>query len=121
MKDLSFEVIGAAIEVHKALGPGLMESAYEVCLCEEMRYGNMPFVQQKPLPISYKSKQLDCGYRLDIVVGDSLIVELKAVEKLLPIHEAQILTYMKLSGINLGLLINFNVRILKDGIRRFIL
>lgn len=121
MKDWTHDTIGAAIEVHKTLGPGLLESAYEICLCEELAERNIPFIQQMPLPIQYKSKHLDCGYRLDLVVGDSLIVELKAIESLMPIHEAQILTYLKLSKIRLGLLINFNVRILKDGIRRFIL
>jgi len=121
MNDYSHDVIGASIEVHRALGPGLLESAYEICLCEELRDRGIPFVQQMPLPIEYKTKRLDCGYRLDLVVAESLIVELKSIEKILPIHEAQILTYMKLSGIGLGLLINFNVRYLKQGIRRFIL
>jgi len=121
MNDYSHDVIGAAIQVHRVLGPGLLESAYEMCLCEELGDRDIPFVQQMPLAIEYKSKRLDCGYRLDLVVGERLIVELKSVERILPIHEAQILTYMRLSKISLGLLINFNVRFLKQGIHRFIL
>ncbi|HEA66374.1 MAG TPA: GxxExxY protein [Desulfobacterales bacterium] len=113
-------VIGAAIEVHKALGPGLLESAYEECLCRELELElrGIPFERQKELPIEYKGAKLDCGYRLDIVVAGRLILELKACENLQPIHEAQLLTYLKLTGIKYGLLINFNVPVLKDGIRR---
>lgn len=113
-------VIGAAIEVHKALGPGLLESAYEECLYRELFLRKMPLKRQVPLPIDYKGVKLDCGYRLDIVVAEQLIVELKACEALLPIHEAQLLTYLKLTGIKYGLLINFNVQVLKDGIRRMV-
>ena len=112
------EVIGAAIEVHRTLGPGLLESAYEECLCHELYLRKMPLSRQKPLPIAYKGVKLDCGYRLDIVVADQLILELKACQELLPIHEAQLLTYLRLTGIKYGLLINFNVPVLKDGIRR---
>jgi len=114
------QVIGAAIEVHKALGPGLLESAYEECLCRELELElrDIPFERQKELPIEYKGAKLDCGYRLDIVVAGKLILELKACENLQPIHEAQLLTYLKLTGIKYGLLINFNVPVLKDGIRR---
>lgn len=115
---LSRSIIGFAIEVHRQLGPGLLESAYEECLCHEMREAGLPFRRQAPLPISYKKIRLDCGYRLDIVVAESLILELKTVEKLAPIHEAQLLTYLKLSGIQTGLLLNFNAAVLKDGIRR---
>ena len=113
-------VIGAAIEVHKALGPGLLESAYEECLCRELELElrGIPFERQKELPIEYRGAKLDCGYRLDIVVAGKLILELKACENLQPIHEAQLLTYLKLTGIKYGLLINFNVPVLKDGIRR---
>ena len=113
-------VIGAAIEVHKALGPGLLESAYEECLCRELELElkGIPFERQKELPIEYRGAKLDCGYRLDIVVAGRLILELKACENLQPIHEAQLLTYLKLTGIKYGLLINFNVPVLKDGIRR---
>ncbi len=113
-------VIGAAIEVHKALGPGLLESAYEECLCRELELElkGIPFERQKELPIEYRGAKLDCGYRLDIVVAGRLILELKACESLQPIHEAQLLTYLKLTGIKYGLLINFNVPVLKDGIRR---
>ena len=115
---LTGQVIGAAIEVHKILGPGLLESAYEECLCRELFLRKMSFERQVPLPIDYKGVKLDCGYRLDILVPDQLIVELKACEVLLPIHEAQLLTYLKLTGIKIGLLINFNVPVLKDGIKR---
>ncbi|MBU0698373.1 MAG: GxxExxY protein [Proteobacteria bacterium] len=115
---LTGEVIGAAIEVHKALGPGLLESAYEECLCRELFLRKMSLKRQEPLPIEYKGVKLDCGYRLDIVVAEQLIIELKACDAVLPIHEAQLLTYLKLTGIKVGLLINFNVPVLKDGIKR---
>ncbi|PWH14990.1 MAG: GxxExxY protein [Anaerolineae bacterium] len=112
------KIIGAAIEVHRVLGPGLLESAYEACLIYELTRRGLKVEQQKPLPVVYKDVRLDIGYRLDLLVEDSVIVELKAVEQLLPIHEAQLISYLKLSGYRLGLLINFNVLILKDGIRR---
>ena len=115
---LSREVIGAAIEVHKALGAGLLESAYEECLCQELKLRGIPFARQVELPIEYKGLELSAGYRMDIVVGGLLVLELKSVEKLLPIHEAQLITYLSLSKIWLGLLINFNVPILKEGIKR---
>ena len=118
---LSHKVIGLAIEVHRGLGPGLLESAYEECLCYELKINDISFRRQVPLPIVYKSVKLDCGYRMDIVVDDKLIVELKTVEKLLPVHEAQLLTYLKLSGLRTGLLMNFNTPVLKDGIRRLVL
>ena len=113
-------IIGAAIEVHRHLGPGLLESAYEECLCEELTLRKIPFKRQFPLPVSYKGKNLDCGYRIDLLVKDEVVVELKTVEKLLPIHEAQALTYMKLGGWHVGLLLNFNVPILKYGIKRLV-
>jgi GxxExxY protein len=116
--DLTAEVIGAAIEVHKALGPGLLESAYEECLCRELELRNIAYKRQKELPIEYKGNRLDCSYRLDIVVADNLIVELKACDDLQAIHQAQLLTYLKLTGMKVGLLINFNVPILKNGIKR---
>ena len=116
--DLTGEVIGAAIEVHKTLGPGLLESTYEECLCRELELREIPYERQKGLPIEYKGLKLDCGYRLDIVVDKRLIVELKECESLQPIHEAQLLTYLKLTGIKLGLLINFNVPMLRQGIKR---
>jgi GxxExxY protein len=116
--DLTGEVIGAAIEVHKTLGPGLLESTYEECLCRELELREIPYERQKGLPIEYKGLKLDCGYRLDIVVDKRLILELKACESLQPIHEAQLLTYLKLTGIKLGLLINFNVPMLRQGIKR---
>jgi GxxExxY protein len=118
---LTEKVIGLAIEVHRQLGPGLLESAYEECLCLELSEASLAFRRQVPLPITYKSVQLDCGYRLDLVIEDQLILELKAVEGLLPIHEAQVLTYLKLSGIRTGLLLNFNSVVLKSGIRRLML
>src|SRR5579863_8449707 len=115
------KVIGSAIEVHRQLGPGLLESAYEECLCFELQQAEIGFRRQVPLPVIYKSIRLDCGYRLDLLVEDQVIVELKTVERLLPIHEAQMLTYMKVSGIRTGLLLNFNSSVLKDGIRRLLL
>ena len=120
INQLTGDVIGAAIEVHKNLGPGLLESAYERCLCLELDLRNIPFVSQESLPIEYKGVRVDCGYRLDLVVADKLIVELKACERILPIHEAQLLTYLKITGIKHGLLINFNVPLLKEGIKRLV-
>jgi GxxExxY protein len=117
---LSKEIIGAAIEVHRNLGPGLLESAYEECLCRELAIFGIAFERQKPLAVSYKGVKLDCGYRLDIVVGGLIILELKAVDQIEPIHEAQLLTYLKLSNLKLGILINFNVPILRDGIKRIV-
>ena len=118
---LTERIIGFAIEVHRHLGPGLLESAYEECLCFELGQSGISFRRQVPLPIIYKSVRLDCGYRMDIVVEDRVIVELKTVERLLPIHEAQMLTYLKLSRLATGLLLNFNTPILKDGIRRMMM
>jgi len=118
---LTEQVIGRAIAVHRELGPGLLESAYEECLCYELKDSGIDFARQVPLAVSYKSVRLDCGYRIDVVVARKLLLEIKAVDKLLPIHEAQILTYLRLSRIKVGLLINFNTVVLKDGIRRFVL
>ncbi len=119
--DLSNRVIGCAIEVHRHLGPGLLESSYEQCLAHELsRYG-IGLQLQLALPVQYKDVRLDCGYRIDILVENQLIVELKSVEEIRGIHEAQLLTYMKLSGMKIGLLMNFNVTKLKDGIKRFVL
>jgi GxxExxY protein len=114
-------IIGAAIEVHRTLGPGLLESAYEECLCRELSLQQIPFQRQVPLPIRYKDVLLDCGYRLDLLVLNQVVVELKSVEKIEPIHEAQLLSYLKLGRYKIGLLINFNVPLLKDGIVRRIL
>ncbi len=119
--ELSNRVIGYAIEVHKALGPGLLESAYEQCLAYEFHTAGLAFVRQKPLPVNYKRVALECGYRLDFMVENKLIIELKSVDKLQKIHEAQILTYLRLTHVNIGLLINFNTVMLRDGIKRFIL
>ena len=121
MNEITEQIIGAAIEVHRALGPGLLESAYEECLCHELTLRRVAFERQKPLPVEYKGVKLDCGYRLDLFVEGTVVVEIKAVEAIQPIHEAQLLTYLKLGGWKLGLLINFNVPVLKDGIRRRIL
>ena len=111
--ELTEKVIGLAMKVHRALGPGLLESAYEECLCFELEQGGLAFSRQVSLPIIYKSVRLHCGYRLDIVIEDRVILELKTVERLMPIHEAQMLTYLKLSGIRTGLLLNFNSAVLK--------
>jgi GxxExxY protein len=116
---LTEKVIGCAIEVHRALGPGLLESTYEQCLARELSLNGLPFRLQAAIPVEYKGVNLDCGYRIDVLVDDQVILELKSVERILAIHEAQLLTYMKLANIGLGLLINFNVRRLADGIRRF--
>ncbi len=115
------EIIGAAIEIHKALGPGLLESAYEECLCHEFALRQLHFKRQQAIPLEYKGAKLDCGYRIDLLIEDLVILELKSVEKLLPIHEAQLLTYLKLTDFNVGLLINFNVPVLRDGIKRLII
>jgi GxxExxY protein len=120
LNKITERVIGACIEIHRQLGPGLLESAYEECLCYELAQHGLNFERQQALPVVYKGVRLDCGYRLDIVVEDAVILELKTVEKLLPIHEAQLLTYLKLTGLTLGLLLNFNVPVLKDGLRRVV-
>jgi GxxExxY protein len=118
---LGERVIGLAIAVHRHLGPGLLESAYEECLCLELKEAGITFRRQVPLPVVYKSVRLDCGYRMDIVADNELVIEIKAAERLLPIHEAQMLTYLRLSGVRAGLLMNFNSVVLKDGLRRFVL
>jgi len=117
-QELTEAIIGAAIEVHKELGPGLLESAYEECLCHELSLRGLCFHRQVSLPVQYKKVKLDCGYRMDVVVAEAVVLELKAVEEILPIHEAQLITYLKLSKKPVGLLINFNVPLLKDGILR---
>ncbi|HEY1469515.1 MAG TPA: GxxExxY protein [Candidatus Acidoferrum sp.] len=118
--ELTHRIIGAAIEVHRQLGPGLLESAYEECLCRELQLRHIKFDRQKPIPIVYKDVKLQCGYRIDILVEGCVVLELKSIEHLAPIHEAVVLTYLKLSGNTLGPLINFHVPVLKDGIRRYI-
>jgi GxxExxY protein len=115
---LTERVIGAAIEVHRSLGPGLLESVYEECLCYELHVTGLRYLRQDELPVTYKSVRLDCGYRMDLVVEEALVVELKTVEKLMPIHEAQLLTYLRLSGIRTGLLVNFNTPVLIQGLKR---
>ena len=119
--ELSNRVIGYAIEVHRELGPGLLESTYEQCLAHELSRDNISFKLQHPLPVIYKSVRIDCGYRVDLLVEDKLILELKSVEQLNKIHAAQLLTYMKLANIKTGLLINFNTQMLKRSIKRFVL
>jgi GxxExxY protein len=119
--ELSNRVLGCAIEVHRELGPGLLESTYEQCLAYELTQAKIPFKLQVELPVEYKRMRLDCGYRIDLLADDRLIVELKSVDQLLKIHEAQVLTYMKLTTVSVGLLINFNVDVLKRGVRRFVL
>ncbi len=118
---LTGKVIGLAIEVHRHLGPGLLESAYEECICWELKQAGLSVQRQVALPVVYKGVKLDVGYRVDVIVENRLILELKTVEKLLSIHEAQLLTYLRLTGLKTGLLINFNTAVLKDGIRRLVL
>ncbi len=117
-EELSREIIGAAIEVHRCLGPGLLESAYRVCQCQELTLRGLRFRTEVDLPVNYKGVLLSCGYRMDIVVDEAIVLELKAVERVTPVFEAQLLTYLRLSGHRVGLLINFNVPVLKDGITR---
>jgi GxxExxY protein len=117
---LTEEVIGAAIEVHRQLGPGLLESTYLQCLCRELSLRNISFEIEVPLPVRYKGMLLDCGYPIDLLVDGRLILELKSVEKLLPLHEAQLLTYLKLGGWQIGLLMNFNVEVLRLGLKRIV-
>ena len=118
--DLSGQIIGAAIEVHRALGPGLLELAYEACFARELTLRGLRFARQVPLPVEYKGGRVEAGYRLDVVVENAVIVELKAVERLEPIHEAQLLTYLSLAGLRVGLLINFNVPVLIKGVKRMV-
>lgn len=115
------KIIGSAIEVHRNLGPGLLESAYEECLCYELHNNGLLFDRQRPVPVIYKEIKLDCGYRPDLIVENRVIVEIKSIDAIAPIHEAQILTYLRFANKKIGLLINFNVTILKNGLRRFIL
>ena len=120
LNKLTEKIIGAAMEVHRALGPGLLESAYEACLVAELSELGLVVEQQKPLPVVYRGARLDCGYRLDLVIENQVIVEVKAVEQVVPIHEAQLISYLRLTGCKVGLLVNFNVLRLKDGIRRLV-
>ena len=120
LNGITEEIIGAAIQVHRVLGPGLLESAYEACLAFELGRRGLKVEQQKPLPLIYETVKLECGYRIDLLVEGLVVVEIKSVDALAPIHEAQVMSYLKLSGCKLALLINFNVRVLKDGIRRFV-
>jgi GxxExxY protein len=119
--ELTDAIIGAAVEVHRTLGPGLLESTYELCLCRELNIRGIPFERQVPIPVEYKGVKLDCGYRADIVVDHRILVEIKAIDSLMPVHDAQLLTYLRLGGWKIGLLINFNVELLKRGLRRRVL
>ena len=119
--DLTHRIIGLAMRVHTRLGPGLLESAYEHCLCHEFNRNGLPYARQVDLPLDYDGIHLDCGYRADLIVDDQVILELKSIEHILPVHEAQLLTYLRLSGCHIGLLFNFNTLSLKDGIRRRVL
>ncbi|HEX3282623.1 MAG TPA: GxxExxY protein [Pyrinomonadaceae bacterium] len=121
LNKLSYEIIGAAVEVHRTLGPGLLESSYRKCLLRELTIRHIPYQNEWPLPLNYKGLKLDAGYRMDIVVAKQIVVEVKSVAALAPIHDAQLLTYLRIGGYRLGLLINFNVVLLKNGIHRKIL
>jgi GxxExxY protein len=121
LNELTDTIIGAAMEVHRALGPGLLESTYEMCLCRELSLRGLVFARQVSIRVEYKGVRLDCGYRADVVVDGSVLVEIKAIDSLLPIHDAQLLSYLKLGGCKIGLLINFNVELLKHGLRRRVL
>jgi GxxExxY protein len=120
-EDIATTIVDSALRVHRALGPGLLESVYEACLCHELSRRRVPFQRQIGLPIEYEGFRLESGLRLDILVGNCVVVELKAVESLAPLHEAQLLTYLKLSGCRIGLLLNFNTALMKDGIKRMVL
>ena len=121
INEITEAIIGSSIEVHRELGPGLLESAYRQCLCHELTLRGMPFVCERPLPVAYKGLRLDCGYRVDLVVADAVVVELKTVDRLAPVHDAQLLTYLRLGGWKVGMLINFNVGLLRNGIHRRVL
>ena len=120
-EELTNRIIASAIEVHRNLGPGLLESAYEECFCHELYLQGLPFERQKPLPVEYKGINLDCGYRMDVVIDNKVVVELKCVDRITPVHEAQLLTYLRLSHIKVGLILNFYTQVLKDGIKRLVL
>jgi GxxExxY protein len=120
-EDVTGEIIGAAMSVHRELGPGLLESAYQVSMCRELTLRGIPFQSQVDIPVEYKGVRLDCGYRIDLLVDNRVVVELKSVDRIQPVHEAQLITYLRLSGVHVGLLINFNVPTLRRGIVRRIL
>jgi GxxExxY protein len=120
-EEITNEIIGAAIDVHRELGPGLLESAYEACLCYELSERQIPFARQVAIPVTYKSVRIDCGYRADIIVAENVVVELKAVDSVSDLHRAQLLTYLRITGLNVGLILNFNTPVLKNGIVRLVL
>ena len=121
LNELTYQIIGAAIEVHRTLGPGLLESTYLECLCRELSLRGLSFRKECGIPLQYKGIQLDCGFRVDLLVADCVVVEIKAIEQLAPVHDAQLLTYLRVGGWKVGLLINFNVAVLKNGIHRKVL
>lgn len=121
LNNITSQIIGAAIEVHRQLGPGLLEFAYKECLCKELSLRGIPFEKEKPIRLEYKGIDLECGYRLDVLVSGLVVIEIKSMEAIAPVHEAQLITYLRLGGWKIGLLINFNVAVLKDGIRRRVL
>lgn len=120
LEAIATQIVDAAIEVHRELGPGLLESAYEMALCRELSLRGIAFEHQKAMPVSYKGVSLDCGYRIDVMVEGQIVIELKVVDELIPIHDAQLFTYLKLSGCHLGFLINFNTRLLRHGLKRVV-
>lgn len=120
VNSLTESIIGCAIEVHRAIGPGLLESAYEECLCYELAQNGLSFQRQVPLPVIYKGVKLDCGYKLDIIVENAVIIELKAVDRIIAIHEAQLLSYLRMLDLRVGLILNFHSSVLKDGIKRIV-
>jgi GxxExxY protein len=120
-EEITNEIIGAAIDVHRELGPGLLESAYEACLCYELSERQIPFARQVAIPVTYKSVRIDCGYRADIIVAENVVVELKAVDSVSDLHKAQLLTYLRITSLNVGLILNFNTPVLKNGIVRLVL
>jgi GxxExxY protein len=120
-EEITNEIIGAAIDVHRELGPGLLESAYEACLCYELSERQIPFARQVAIPVTYKSVRIDCGYRADIIVAENVVVELKAVDFVNDLHKAQLLTYLRITGLNVGLILNFNTAVLKNGLVRLVL
>ena len=120
LDQISRKIIGAAITVHRALGPGLLESTYEACLAYELVQLGLKVERQKELPVRYRGVVIDCGYRMDLIIEDAIVVEVKSIEQLLPIHQAQVMSYLRLSGLRVGLLLNFNVRILKQGLKRIV-
>ncbi len=120
-EELTGQIIGAAIDVHRELGPGLLESAYEACLCHELRLREIQFARQVPLPLAYKTIRVECGYRADLIVANKVVVELKTVETVTDLHKAQLLTYLRITGLRIGLILNFNTPVMKNGVVRLVM